>query len=93
MKRIVCAANKMPDGTVIIGIRHFCKLMHQNILAHYGEDPPSEIYHNSIQGFVDQFGDFHNRKEAYRIALESGQVSFRQGFDWEDFELYSEDLY
>lgn len=97
MKKIVCAANKMSDGTIILGIRHFCKMMHQNIEAHYGKNPPQEVYHNSIQGFVDQHGEFYDRKQAWSIAYTSNQIVLFQKPVWVLDEtqriLYSEDLY
>lgn len=45
---------------------------------------------NVHQGFVDQYGKFHTREEAWKIAEEQGQirqVSGRHG------TLFSEDLY
>ncbi len=44
-----------------------------------------------IQGFVDQYGDFHTRKEAYVIAVKNNQIIRRVGGD--DEKLFSENLY
>jgi hypothetical protein len=43
------------------------------------------------QGFIDQFGNFLTRKEAYIIARNNGQI-YRE-LDNDTNELYSEHLY
>lgn len=42
------------------------------------------------QGFITNKGVFVNRKEAYKIALNAGQIDGSNGVDG---ELFSEDLY
>lgn len=44
------------------------------------------------QGFIDQFGDYHNRKDALVIATHARQLEGRVKTGGED-QLYSEDLY
>lgn len=75
MSRIVCAANMLEDGTVIIGVRHFDHLMHQQI-QHYLKANGLKNINSSktIQGFVDQFGTFYDREEAYVIAERNNQI-------------------
>lgn len=44
----------------------------------------------TTQGFITNKGRFVNRKEAYKIALNTGQIDSSNGVDG---ELFSEDLY
>lgn len=87
-QRIVCAAIKFPDGTIILGARHW--------------DPPMRKTYNALgmsrdtsgleqQGFVDQYQNFLTREEAWIIAYNAGQIVRRCGGD--DGCLYSENLY
>lgn len=87
MQRIVCAANKLPDGTVILSVRHFDKWM----AAIYDRIDPQEklVPGEEIQGFVDNKGNFLTREQAYEVALKSGQC-FKHPYKT---ELFSEDLY
>jgi hypothetical protein len=43
------------------------------------------------QGFIDQFGVFMTREEAYVVAKAAGQIKYRCGGD--DGVLFSENLY
>jgi len=45
---------------------------------------------NTIQGFLTSAGRFVNRKEAWRIARNAGQIDDNGGYER---ELFSEDLY
>jgi len=45
-----------------------------------------------IQGFVDQFGDFWDRSDAYSIARRQHQIVRKTG-NQDSWELFSEDLY
>lgn len=49
------------------------------------------------QGFVDQFGVFMDRKEAWEVALAAGQIRFIESWNYRHSEdgyiLYSENLY
>lgn len=52
----------------------------------------------TIQGFINHKGEFLDRKEAYKHALECGQISqhakwYREDSNDNTEELYSEDLY
>lgn len=86
--RIVCAANKYPNGMVVPGVRHMDRLM-VDILRRC-----SRIDSNTqpIEGFLDKFGIFHNRREAWKIAEAAGQIVRRVGGD-DRGVLYSENLY
>jgi hypothetical protein len=88
MRRVVCAALKMGDD-IVLGARHFDKLMHRQIdyLDPFGLDDAS----SAIQGFIDQLGVFMTREEAFEVASAAGQIIRRVGGD--DGKLFSENLY
>ena len=53
-----------------------------------------ELFIKSEQGFVDRFGKFHNREEAWKIAEPAGQIRRRVGGDTiNGGTLFSENLY
>lgn len=91
-RRIVCAANRLKDGTVILGIRHWDDFMHQAIGQSKNEDEEVETVVGHRQGFVDQWGNFVSRREAWDIALHQEQI-VRTGPGFEGPDLYSENLY
>lgn len=84
-RRVVCAANLMADGTIILGARHWDTLMcqHANLLGVKGG--------NEEQGFIDQYRVFMTREEAWIVANEAGQIVRRVGGD--EGHLFSENLY
>lgn len=85
-RRVVCAANRFEDGHIILGIRHWSPDMHLSaVLQGYDARTKHE------QGFVDQFGAFLTRQEAFKIALSQGQ--YRPYDPYNIGTLYSEDLY
>lgn len=89
-QRIVCAALRAEDGEVLIGIRHYSKDMCVNIDKRKDGD---KFKHrgDKDQGFVDQWGTFLSREEAYVIAQKNGQLKYPEACDREI--LYSEGLY
>lgn len=82
---IVCAANRMPDGHLLVGARHWDSLMCEQAdkLGYKGG--------KEEQGFIDQFGVFHTREAAMKIVENNGQV-LKRPVDTYD-TLYSENLY
>lgn len=94
VRRVVCAAIRAADGAVLLGVRHYSRDMHEQIAARCdGEKFKHRM--NKNQGFVDQWGVFMPREEAYRVADDQGQI-----WDWrscgnglEGRTLYSESLY
>lgn len=84
--RLVCAANKYADGTIIIGVRHWDTFMCDQADA-YGKGDLGQ----PEQGFIDQRGHFYTRVEARRLAEQNGQRIASCGGD--ENELYSENLY
>lgn len=86
-RRVVCAANRHMDTDVIVlGARHFDSLMHKTIDMHGYKNHPFE------QGFIDQWGIFMNRQEAYTVAKAANQIRRKTG-NIDEPTLYSEDLY
>lgn len=89
--RIVCAANKLPDGTVLPGVRHWDSVMHRIADKLPDNARNSDIVEREVQGFLDRFGVFHTREEAWKIAFDAGQIIRRCGND--NGKLWSENLY
>ncbi|WKL60380.1 hypothetical protein QZN18_20560 [Klebsiella variicola] len=93
-RRVVCAANQYESKIgskpmVFIGVRHYCPIMRHSISQLLSViDRATEV-----QGFVDQFGVFMDRKEALKVAKEAGQLNVARIKTWPDDELFSEDLY
>lgn len=85
-RRVVCAAVRFEDGDMLVGPRHFDKVMREQ--ADRREGAEVEAY---TQGFIDQHGVFMTREEALDVALKAGQRIFRCGGD--ESKLYSENLY
>lgn len=81
MRRVVCAAMRNSNGTIVCGARHWDRIMHQHASGKSGWE----------QGFIDQLGEFMTREEAYKVAVEAGQIVRRCGGD--DGRLFSENLY
>lgn len=97
-RRIVSAAMLMHDGAIITGIRHFSPEMRATLKRCYGAGlrifgrwwiKPYHL-HVKEQGFVDQFGVFLNREDAWVVAEQAGQILRRVATPG---ELYSENLY
>lgn len=67
--RIVCAANRYHNGPILIGARH-CD-QHMYVQAQFHGITMAEP---NTQGFIDQFGNFYNRQEAWKIAKKNNQI-------------------
>jgi hypothetical protein len=89
-QRVVCAANRCEKTKQIaIGVRHSFPIMRNNMEAMY-----MGSWTTSEQGFVDQFGTFLTREEAWVVASAAGQIIRRCSGDTVDGgTLYSENLY
>jgi hypothetical protein len=93
-RKIVCAALRNSSGVVLLGIRHYSTDMYEQMRLRLDGD---SFFHRSgeDQGFVDQYGKYHTRAEAYIVANSAGQIindkacSERDGIKF----LYSEGLY
>ena len=87
-RRIVCAANKFPDGTMILGVRHWDPIMREQARRIGYSEKSNGVCE---QGFLDNHQSFVTREEAWVIANEAGQIIRRCGGD--EGCLYSENLY
>ena len=93
-RRVVCAAIRAADGTLLLGIRHYSRHMHEQIEMR--TDGAKFCHrHDEDQGFVDQNGVWMDRHEAYYVATEASQIVRGEccGHDRGGPKLYSEGLY
>lgn len=89
-RRVVCAAIRHPDGRMICSPRHFDSVTHA-VLNHYAKTEDIKEWGRADQGFVDQYGEFLTREEAWVIAERQNQIRHRVGGDGK--KLFSENLY
>lgn len=95
-RRIVCAANrfKLKDGgeLVIPGSRHYSPDM-AAVLDQVEDKLVTDHAYDEDQGFIDQWGEYHNREDALVIATHAGQINTvrEKGAPYD--KLFSEDLY
>lgn len=89
-QRVVCAAIRHPDGRLICSPRHFDTTTHA-VLDHLEKTEDIRTWGQADQGFVDQYGIYLTREEAWVIALRQNQIIHRVGGD--EGCLYSENLY
>lgn len=88
--RISSAATNY-GGYIVVGVRHYCPTMCMQIDA-IGKDELVKFAGGEDkveQGFIDQYGIFRSRKEAYIIAKAAGQLLPRHDFGE---TLYSESI-
>lgn len=95
MRRVVCAAIRAADGSVLLGIRHYSPDMHLQIERRMdGAKFKNRL--DEDQGFVDQNGVFMSREQAFKVAMAAGQKidmkACGMGLD-NEWKLYSEGLY
>ena len=84
-RRVVCAALRFRN-TLVVGPRHFDGVMHAQIERLGG------AWGKADEGFIDQWGKFMDRKEAFEIATAANQIRWKSG-NPNSTELFSEDLY
>lgn len=82
--RVVSMAACIVDGHLIVGNRHFCPIMNMTIANLNIKDCKHDA--KTDQGFVDQWGVYMSRQEAWNVAKAAGQIKkvFTEGV------LYSE---
>lgn len=85
-QRIVCACNRDSNGKLYLGVRHYCPAMR----AAMDELMTTEQL-QAEQGFIDNYGNFLTREEAFVIAEKRGQIINERPFV--RGKLFSEDLY
>lgn len=85
---VVSAANLVDDGSMLLGVRHHDKLMRNQMIK-------LKLHPNQIvsQGFVDQFGNFLTREEAYQCVVKNKQAINGKMSLSESNKLFSEHLY
>lgn len=81
---IVCAALKN-GKEIIIGPRHYDAVMVKQI------DKTGKSWKGATQGFIDQFGKFYTRQEAWKVAESNNQIKYNLAIA--DGMLFSEHLY
>lgn len=89
-RTIVCAAmRRIGQGELLLGVRHADEHMGDQYELHgFDEDVEFE------QGFIDSKRNFLTREEAWKVALEAGQIKYRCGGDTiNGGTLFSENLY
>jgi len=84
--RIVCAAIQI-GNVLLIGARHYDSHMVAQKKRYGLKGARSE----EIQGFIDQHGNFYDRRQAWDIAVTENQI--RRPIDGNEGVLYSENLY
>jgi hypothetical protein len=90
-RRVVCAAIRAENGDVIVGIRHYSTDMHYQI-RNRPDGRRFENRHDDDQGFVNTWGEYLTREEAYVVAKHNGQI-FRETSFTGQGKLDSEALY
>lgn len=92
---VVCAACRYGE-LIVCGARHFDMVMHSQ-LKQMREDKLFDFEQagRAEQGFIDQFGVFMDREEAFLVAQEAGQLNVRRtkSSNPGSTTLFSEDLY
>lgn len=91
-RRVVCAAIRADDGSLLIGIRHYSGDMHSQMMARTDSGEKFRDRYGDDQGFVDQFGNYMTREQAYKLAEANGQIIRPEGCPCKT-RLYSEGLY
>lgn len=98
-KRIVCAANyNAYTNTIICGARHYDSVMRRTyqVLDTFCKDSIQNI---DEQGFINTWGQFLNRRDAWLVACANNQILRLVGSQTESdigkygTKLYSENLY
>lgn len=92
MERIICAACRF-GGLIILGKRHYDAMMIEQIQFIKNAEFDVEKF-TWEQGFINQYGDFLTRQEAWKVAVAADHITRRVGEDTADGgTLYSENLY
>jgi len=88
-ERVVCAAVIDDKGIIVAGARHLDRIMKEQIKMMGRKS--IDFSNPEFQGFINQWGQFLSREEAWIIAEKRGQIIRRCGGD--GVRLYSENLY
>lgn len=88
---IICAAIKDKETRAVFG-----GIRHGFIYSAMKDAGIPKRVNEVIEGFLDQNGNFYDRKEAFEVALNCSQLSASTRWvkrERCELELYSEDLY
>lgn len=90
-RRVVCSAcRSSKTGRIVLGPRHMDDVMRMHVRLCLDLD----FHDYDDQGFIDQWGVFMSRTEAWKVAEAAGQIVYRCGGDTANGgTLYSENLY
>lgn len=91
--RVVCAAIRHKDGTIIAGARHYDGIMRGVILSICTdvEEARADGWYSCEQGFLTNTGEFLTREQADPVAVRANQIREHRGRI--PGRLHSEDLY
>lgn len=91
---VVASACRYGDYFMAVGARHFSPAMGSQ-LDRVREEKLLEMDNlgKAEQGFIDQFDVFMTRKEAWKVAVASGQLNLRRYAGSNIGSLHSEDLW
>lgn len=70
-ERIISAANRSPEGLIVMCVRHGCDIFFNVVDKIYS---PDKSYLDWEQGFITNKKRFVDRKEAWVIAEKQGQI-------------------
>ena len=70
--RVVSMAANIVDGHLVVGNRHWCPLMQMQVERLDLNCKKHNI--STDQGFVDQWGIYMSREEAWDVAKKAGQI-------------------
>lgn len=65
---------------------------HHNVIRMIAAENGVGVKGPDVQGFLDDTGEFLNRRTAYTLAVANGQINRAQG-GYDGPDLYSEDLW
>lgn len=95
-RRIVCAANRfeLKTGSFIVvpGARHYSPDM-AAVIDLIEDQLSTRFVAGEEQGFIDQWGEYHNREDSLIIATHAGQINTVREKGHPHDTLFSEDLY
>jgi hypothetical protein len=93
-RRVVCSAVQCQSTyALVLGARHFDTRMHKHI-ALFKRINSMAFTGDYIEGFIDTWGNFLTRTEAWKVAADNGQIIRNVGGDQaKGGTLYSENLY
>lgn len=97
-RRIISAATKYifslddeEKEVVICSPRHYDQTFHK--ICDIVDEYVLSCKTGEVQGFVDQYGNFYDRKESLEIATNANQLNHIRPKTYPYNELFSEDLY